>query len=146
MGDDRPPLDIGFKVFKLDSSNLKEWDGIPVGAGYGQQYLDSMRDVIDGIKDDRPPLDVVYELMLKLGIQLTYEIEIKEIKGKTVYSVDGDLLLFCLDRNITAEFIEAAAELAPNKIIVAEMGFADDTAMANAHYILKDLGIEIKLV
>ena len=146
LGDERPPLDVGFKVFKLDSSNLKEWDSIPVAAGYGQQYLDSMRAVIDGIKDDRPPLDVVYELTLKLGVPLATNIEIKDIMGKMVYSVDGDLLLFCLERDITAEFVEAMAKLAPLKIIVAEMGFADDTAMANAHYILRDLGIEIKLV
>jgi len=146
LDNERPPLDVGFKVFKLDSSNLKEWDGIPVSVGNGQLYLNQMRDVIDGIKDDRPPLDVVYELMLKLGVPLTTDIEIKEIMGKAVYSVDGDLLLFCLDRDITAEFVEAMAELAPLKIIVAEMGFADDTAMANAHYILKDLRIEIKLV
>lgn len=146
LGDDRPPLDIGFKVFKLDSSNIKFWDGIPVRVGDGQLYFDKVRNVIDGVKDDRPPLDVVYELMLKLGVPLTVPVEIKEIQGKSVYSVDGDLLLFCLDKNITAEFIEALADLAPAKIIVAEMGFADDTAMANAHYILKDRGIEIKLV
>lgn len=146
LGDDRPPLDVGFKVFKLDSSNIKFWDGIPVRPGNGQMYFDKVRNVIDGIKDDRPPLDVVFELMLKLGVPLTVPVEIKEIQGKSVYSVDGDLLLFCLDKNITAEFIEALADLAPAKIIVAEMGFADDTAMANAHYILKDRGIEIKLV
>lgn len=146
LGEDHPPLDTGFKVFKLDSSNIKFWDGIPVGVGNGQLYFDKIRNVIDGIKHDRPPLDVVYELMLKLGVPLTCEIEEKDILGKTVYSVDSDLLLFCLDKNITAEFIEALADLAPAKIIVAEMGFADDTAMANAHYILRDKGIEIKLV
>ena len=146
IGKEKPPLDTGFKVFKLDSSNLKEWDGIPVGVGNLQTYIRKMRDVIDGVKDGRPPIDVIYELMLKLGITLTTEIVVKDIMGKVVYSVDGDLLLFTLDPDITAEFIEAMAELAPAKIIVAEMGFVDDTAMANAHYTLKDLGIEIKLV
>lgn len=146
LGEEGPPLDVGFKVFKLDSSNIKFWDGIPVGVGNGQLYFDKVRNVIDGVKDDRPALDVVYELMLKLGVPLTTQIEEKDIRGKTVYSVDGDLLLFCLESGITAEFIEALADLAPAKIIVAEMGFADDTAMANAHYILQDKGIEIKLV
>ena len=70
----------------------------------------------------------------------------KRSHGKTVYSVDDDLLLFCLEPDITAEFVEEMAELAPAKIILAEMGFTDDTAMANAHYILQDRGIEIKLV
>lgn len=139
-------IDVGFKVFKLDSSNLKLWDGIPVGVGNGQMYFDKVRNVIDGVKDDRPPLDVVYELMLKLGVPLTCEVMEKDIMGKTVYSADGDLLLFCLEPGITAEFVEAMADLAPAKIILAEMGFADDTAMANAHYILQDKGIEIKLV
>jgi len=143
---DTTNLDVGFKVFKLDSSNLKLWDGIPVGVGNGQQYFDKIRNVIDGVKDDRPAIDVVYELMLKLGVPLTCEVEEKVIMDKTVYSADGDLLLFCLENDITAEFVEAMADLAPAKIIVAEMGFADDTAMANAHYILQDRGIEIKLV
>jgi adenine-specific DNA-methyltransferase len=139
-------LDIGFKVFKLDTSNLKLWDGIPVGVGNGQLYFDKIRNVIEGVKSDRPPLDVVYELMLKLGVPLTCEVAEKELMGKTVYAADGGLLMFCLERNITAEFVEAMAEHAPAKIILAEMGFADDTAMANAHYILRDRGIEIKLV
>lgn len=147
LGEAEKPLpDVGFKVFKLDSSNLKLWDGIPVGVGSGQLYFDKVRNVIDGVKDDRPPLDVVYELMLKLGVPLTCEVVEKEIMKKTVYSVDGDLLLFCLERDITAEFVEAMAELAPAKIILAEMGFTDDTAMANAYYILQDRGIEIKLI
>jgi len=143
---DRSPLDTGFKVFKLDSSNIKFWDGIPVGVDNWQLYLDSMRNVVDSIKDDRSPLDVVYELMLKLGIPLTCEVVVKEILGKTVYSVDGDLLLFCLEPNITTELVEAMVDIAPQKMIFAEMGFVDDTAMANAHYILQDRGIEIKLV
>lgn len=66
--------------------------------------------------------------------------------GKTVYQVDGNLLLFLLDKNNTVHFIEALADLVPIKIIVAEMDFADDTAKANAHYILRDNGIEIQLV
>lgn len=139
-------LDTGFKVFKLDTSNLKLWDGIPVGVGNGQLYFDKVRNVIDGIKEDREAIEVVYELMLKLGVPLTCEVAEKEVMGKTVYSVDGDLLLFCLEHDITAEFVEALADLAPAKIILAEMGFSDDSAMANAHYILQDKGIEIKLV
>jgi len=139
-------LDTGFKVFKLDTSNLKLWDGIPVGVGNGQLYFDKVRNVIDGIKEDREAIEVVYELMLKLGVPLTCEVAEKEVMGKTVYSVDGDLLLFCLGRDITAEFVEALANLAPAKIILAETGFSDDSAMANAHYILQDKGIEIKLV
>ncbi len=147
LGEEEKPLpDVGFKVFKLDSSNLKLWDGIPVGVGNGQLYFEKIRNVIDGVKDDRPALDVVYELMLKLGVPLTCEVIEKEVMGKTVYSVDDDLLLFCLEPDITAEFVEEMAELAPAKIILAEMGFTDDTAMANAHYILQDRGIEIKLV
>ena len=139
-------LDMGFKVFKLDSSNLKLWDGIPTGVGNGEQYFAKIRNVIDGVKDDRPAIDVVYELMLKLGVPITEQIEEKQILDKMVYSVDGDLLLFCLEYGVTAEFVEALADLSPAKIILAEQGFADDTAMANAHYILQDRGIEMKLV
>ena len=63
-----------------------------------------------------------------------------------MYSVDDDLLLFCLEYDIETEFVEALVDLSPAKIILAEQGFADDTEMANTHYILQDRGVEMKLL
>lgn len=140
------PVDIGFKVFKLDSSNLKTWDGTPV-SGDQHELVARINNMVDRVKPDRSDLDMVYEIMLKIGVPLTYSVTPVDINGKTAYSVREDcLLLICLESGITAEMVEKMADYAPAKIILAESGLADDTAMSNAHYILRDRGIELKLV
>ena len=139
-------LDTGFKVFKLDSSNCNTWNGTPV-AGDLLSFTNRLNSMIDRVKPDRTDLDMVYEIMLKMGVPLTYSVAAVNIGGKTAYSVGDDcLLLICLTNGITAELVEQMADYAPAKIILAEHGLADDTAMSNAHYILRDRGIELKLV
>ena len=143
---DSHPLDTGFKVFKLASSNLKTWDSTPV-SGDQHELVARINNMVDRVKPDRSDLDMVYEIMLKIGVPLTYSVTPVDIGGKTAYSVREDcLLLICLENGITAEMVEKMAEYAPAKIILAEHGLRDDTAMSNAHYILRDRGIELKLV
>ena len=145
------PPDTGFKVFKLDTSNLKTWDDTPVDQGDAEQLellLDRMNDMVNTIKTDRSDTDMVYEIMLKMGVPLTYSVNPVEIDGKRAYSIgDDSLLLVCLQEGLTAEIIERMAEdYLPSKMILSEKCFADDTTMANAHYILKERDIELKLV
>lgn len=148
IGEEEKPLpDTGFKVFKLDTSNIKLWDGTPVAEEDIQIMLDRMNDMIDSIKDDRTDMDVVYEVMLKMGVPLTYPVLPLEIDGVKAYSVGEDgLLMICLDAGITTEVIEQLADYAPAKIVIAESCFADVSAMRNAHYVLQDRKIELKLV
>ncbi|MBQ3427771.1 MAG: site-specific DNA-methyltransferase [Clostridia bacterium] len=147
LGDDeKKPLDIGFKVFKLDTSNLKIWDNTPIADTQIDLFYKRMNDMIDSIKDDRTDMDVVYEVMLKMGVPLDVPVTYTEINDKIAYVVGDMLLLICLADNITAEDIEKMADFAPAKIVCAEAGFADDSALSNAHYILKDKEIELKLV
>lgn len=145
--EDKEQLDIGFKVFKLDSSNLKTWDNTPVTAEQLDLLYERMNNMIHRVKLDRSDLDMVCEIMLKLGVPLTYSITAVEINGKTAYSIGDDcLLLICLAEDVQPEDIEQMAEYAPAKLIISRESFVDDTAMANAHYILKDHGVELKLV
>ena len=147
LGDeDKKPLDVGFKVFKLDDSNLKTWDGTPIEDKQVDMFFERLNSMIDTVKDDRTDMDVVYEVMLKMGIPLDVEVQYMEINDKIVYIVGDFLLMICLGKDITAEDIEGMAQYAPAKIICAEAGFADDSALSNAHYILKDRSIELKLV
>ena len=147
LGDEEmKPLDIGFKVFKLDTSNLKIWDNTPIEDTQLDLFYKRMNDMIDSIKDDRTDMDVVYEVMLKMGVPLDIPVTYTEINDKIAYVVGDMLLLICLAENITAEDIEKMADFAPAKIVCAEQGFADDSALSNAHYILKDKEIELKLV
>lgn len=145
--EDKEQLDIGFKVFKLDSSNLKTWDNTPVTAEQLDLLYERMNNMIHRVKSDRSDLDMVCEIMLKLGVPLTYSITAVEINGKIAYSIGDDcLLLICLAPDVQPEDIEQMAEYAPAKLIISRESFVDDTAMANAHYILKDHGVELKLV
>lgn len=149
--ENQTPPDTGFKVFKLDTSNLKTWDTTPVDQDDAQQLellLDRMNDMVDTIKPDRTDSDMVYEIMLKMGVPLDYPVVPIEIGGKRAYSIgEESLLLVCLQGGLTTEIIEQMAEeYLPSKIILSEKCFANDTAMANAHYILKDRQIELKLV
>jgi adenine-specific DNA-methyltransferase len=145
-GEEQKPLDIGFKVFKLDTSNLREWDSTPVPDNDINLFYQRLNDMVDSIKPDRTAMDVVYEVMLKMGIRLDVPVTYMEIKSKVTYVVGDLLLLICFAENLTADDIEAMAEYAPAKMILAEQSFADDTALSNAHYILRDKQIELKLV
>ena len=148
IGDeDKLPLDIGFRVFKLDSSNLKEWNAAPIENDQVELLTDRMNEMTQRVKPDRTDMDMVCEIMLKLGVPLTYAVDKLDIGGKAVYTVgDNSLLLICLAPDVVPEDIEAMADYAPAKVIISRESFADDTAMANAYYILRDRGIELKLV
>lgn len=148
IGEEEKPLpDVGFKVFKLDTSNLKTWDSTPVAEEELQILFDRMNGMIHRVKSDRTDMDMLYEIVLKLGVPLTYSVSQIEVNGKTAYTVGDDcLLLICLADDVQPADVEAMAEYAPAKLIIARDSFKDDTAMANAHYILHDRGIELKLV
>ena len=95
-------------------------------------------------------IDVVYEVMLKLGIPLDYPIQEVEINDKKGYSIgENCLVLVCIDYGkdgITPEDVEKMCEFLPAKIVSSQQAFKDDVSLSNAHYILKDKDIEIKLL
>ena len=143
----KQPLDVGFKVYKLDSSNLKTWDAAPIEDDDLLTLYNRMNGMIHRVKPGRTDLDMVYEIMLKLGVPLTYSVQKIDLNGKSAYTVGEDcLLLICLAENVQPEDVEMMAEYAPAKIIISRDSFADDTAMSNAYYILRDKQIELKLV
>ena len=148
IGDsEKKPLDVGFRVFKLDSSNLQTWDSTPVDEINMDDLLDRMNTMVNRVKPDRSDMDMVCEIMLKLGVPLTSTIDKVTVNGKSAYIVKGDsLLLVCLAADISPEDVEAMADYTPAKVVISRDSFANDTAMANAHYILRDKGIELKLV
>ena len=144
---DNPHLDVGFRVFKLDTSNLKTWDATPIEDEQLDLLYQRMNSMIHRVKPERTDLDMIYEIMLKLGVPLTYSVTPFSINNKTVYGVGDDcLLLVCLADDVQPEDVEQMTEYAPAKIIISRDSFADDTAMANAYYILRDHKIEMKLV
>ena len=142
--------DTGFRVFKLDSSNLKTWDAAPIDPQAGDmigELANRMNAMIHRVKPDRSDLDMVFEVMLKLGVPLDFPVTEVSVNGKTAYSVGEDcLLLVCLALDIQPGDVEQMAAYAPAKAVISRDSFADDTAMANAWYILRDRGVDLKLV
>jgi adenine-specific DNA-methyltransferase len=135
-------LDIGFKVLKLDTSNLKKWN--PDYENIEESLLDSIENYVDG----RSELDVVYEIMLKYGIDLTLPLEEYEVGGKKIYSIGYGALMICLDREITTDVANEIVRLKENlkpevmRVVFKDNGFKDDSAKTNTKEILRNAGIE----
>jgi len=135
-------LDLGFRVFKLDASNIKPWD-----ADFDNLET-ALFDSVENIKPDRSEADVLYELLLKYGLDLAVPIEEREIAGKTAYIIGAGALIVCLAKDINLDVVEGIAalkeELAPEvmRVVFKDSGFADDVVKTNAVQILRQAGIE----
>jgi len=134
-------LDIGFKVFKLDSSNIKKWQ--PDADNINM----SLSDFIDNYVEGRTEQDVVYEILLKMGLELTVPVEEYEFSGKKVYSAGFGALMICTDDDITADvskgMIELHQKLRPEvwKVVFKDNGFATDSVKTNVRENLKTAGL-----
>ncbi len=119
-------LDIGFRVLKLDSSNMKDVYYRP--EDYNQSLLDMLE---DNIKEDRTPIDLLFQVMLDLGKQLSAKIEEKEIAGKHVFVVDGNDLIACFDKDITDEVVKTIAQMKPLYAVFRDCSMANDSVGTN---------------
>lgn len=130
-------VDTGFKVFKLDSSNIKKWN-----PNY-DELEQSLDDILENFVPNRTEEDVVYEIMLKYGIDLTYPVEERVINDKKVFSIGFGALIICLDNDITLDvvngIVELKGELEPEicRVVFKDNGFATDSVKTNAVQILK---------
>jgi adenine-specific DNA-methyltransferase len=138
--------DIGFRVFRLASSNIRAWDPDP--ADVESSLLKNAEHLVEG----RNEQDVLYELLLKLGLDLCVPIETQTLAGKVVHSIGGGALIACLADGLTKDVIEPLSsgivawrkELAPavdTRIVFKDSGFADDIAKTNMAAILNQNGI-----
>lgn len=146
---DENPLfagDLGFRVFKLDSSNIRAWE--PRRDELEQTLLESE----EHIKSGRTEQDVLYELLLKLGLELTVPIETHTIAGKAVHSVGGGVLMVCLAEQVATADVEPLAlgivawheELEPAgevNLVFRDSAFVDDVAKSNLTAILEQHGL-----
>lgn len=140
-GDKASDLDIGFKVFKLDSSNLQKWNPQP------DDIMQTLQQATDNFLPDRTEQDVLYEIMLKMGLDLTCQIEEEQAAGETVYIIGGGALMICLGQNITTEVAEAIVKLHQEyeselwQVVFRDTGFASDRDKTNIKEILKSAGL-----
>ncbi len=139
-------VDVGFRVLKLDTSNIHTWE--PDQENLDQTLLES----VDHIKQDRTEKDILYELLLKLGLDLCVPVETQTVVGKAVRSIGAGTLIACLDENIAREDVEPLAlgvaewhaELAPvgdSTVVFRDSAFEDDVAKTNLAAILEQHGL-----
>lgn len=135
-------LDLGFKVFKLDSSNIKKWN--PDTKDLEKSLFDQVNNFIEGRTED----DVLYEIILKCGLDLTVPVEELNIHGKKVYSVGMGALIVCLDNDITLEVANEIAKLDTVfedkqnvTVVFKDNGFKDDSVKTNIKETIRGYGI-----
>lgn len=139
--EDTSPV-YGYKFLKLDHTNIQPWDE------ESDNLEDILRQSIESIKPDRTAEDVLYEILLKYGIELTVPVETEIVNGRKVFVVGAGALIVCLEDDITSELVEGIAklkdELDPEttQVVFKDAGFADSNVKTNAIQILKQAGID----
>ncbi|MBC8953079.1 type III restriction-modification system EcoP15I subunit M [Xenorhabdus sp. PB62.4] len=132
----------GFKIFKLDETNIRSWD-------VNFDNLEpALKLALKSIKDDRSVEDILYEILLKYGIELTTRVEEATVEGKKIFIVGTGALIVCLDDGITEQVVEGIAKLKEKlnpentQVVFKDQGFADSVVKTNAIQILKQYGID----
>lgn len=125
-------LDTGFRVLKLDSSNMQDVFYNP--SAMTQSLLDA---TVDNVKPDRTPLDLLFQVMLELGKPLSAKIEEREVDGKKYYAVDGNDLIACFDDDLGNEVITAIAKQKPLYAVFKDKSFATDSVGINNEQLFK---------
>lgn len=134
--------DIGFKVFKLDSSNIRKWN--PDTKDLERTLLDQVDNFVEGRKEE----DALYEIILKNGLPLTVPVEELNVKGKKVYSIGMGAMIVCLDNNITLDIADEIAKISTEfedkgmvTVVFKDNGFENDSVKTNIKESLRGYGI-----
>ena len=133
-------IDYGFRVYKLDESNMQDVYYRP--QEYNQTQLDAFA---DNVKPDRTADDLLAQVMLDWGLPLSLKIEQASINGKQVLKVAENSLFACFDNGIDEDFAKEIAKEAPLRIVFKDSGFKDDTAKTNVKQLLKQLSPETEM-
>ena len=125
-------LDIGFRVLKLDSSNMKDVFYSPKETEQLELFT-----LVDNVKDDRTSDDLLFQVMLELGATLDSKIEESMVDGKTIYNVGDGYLVACFDQEVTDEVVKTIAKMQPMYAVLRDTSMADDATATNFEQIFK---------
>lgn len=136
-------IDYGFRVFRVDSSNMKDVYYTPDKLGQG-----NIEDLASNIKEDRTGEDLLIQVMLELGLELSLPMETKQIEGKAVHYVAGNSLIACFDEDVPESVIKQIAKDNPLRVVFRDSSFKDDSARINVEELFKMLspGTEIQVL
>ena len=125
-------LDVGFRVLKIDGSNMKEVFYTPDAVSQ-----DLLSDQVNNIREDRTPEDLLFQVLLDWGVDLALPITHETIAGKAVYFVDGNALAACFEAGVSEEFVKLLAKREPLRAVFRDAGFASDSVKINVEQIFK---------
>jgi adenine-specific DNA-methyltransferase len=136
-------LDTGFRVLKVDSSNMEDTYYNP-----DNTQQSNLLDLASNIKDSRTEEDLLFQVLLDWGVDLTLKIERKDIAGKSVYFVDDDTLAACFEENINEDFVKELAKTQPLRVVFKDSSFASDDVKINIEQIFKHTSVhtDIKVI
>ena len=138
-------LDIGFKVFKLDSSNIKKWN---MTSGEVEELSLELEGAVNHIVEGRSEIDVVYEIMIKMGLDISYYIEERDVNGTKIYVIGGGALMICLasdvDIDVAKGIVDLYEEYEPEvwQVVFGDMCFKDDMTKTNIKETLRHGGLD----
>ncbi|WP_298171522.1 site-specific DNA-methyltransferase [Novosphingobium sp.] len=135
--------DVGFRVLKIDSSNMTNVFYRP-----DELRQDELFGQVDSVKPDRTGEDLLFQVLIDWGVELTLPINREALHGKTVYSVDGNALIACFDTGVTDELVKEIAARAPLRAVFRDTSFARDADRINAEQLFRQLspGTELKAI
>lgn len=125
-------LDLGFRVLKIDTSNMKEVYYTPDAV-----TQEALPGLVDNIRADRTPEDLLFQVLLDWGVDLALPIGQQTIAGKTVFFVDGNALAACFDTGIDEDFVKQLAAYKPLRVVFRDAGFAGDSVKINVEQLFK---------
>jgi len=136
-------IDVGLRVLKIDSSNMKEVFYTPDA---GSQ--DPLSDQVNNIREDRTAEGLLFQVLLDWGVDLALPITQETIADKTVYFVDGNALAACFDEGVSEDFVKLLAKREPLRVVFRDAGFATDSVKINVEQIFKLMspGTEVKTI
>ena len=125
-------LDTGFRVLKLDSSNMKEVYYTPAKIVQGELF-----EQVDNVKSDRTAEDLLFQVMLELGATLDSKIQTEVVAGKTIYNVADGYLVACFDKDVTDEVVTTIAKMHPLYAVLRDTSMANDSTATNFEQLFK---------
>jgi adenine-specific DNA-methyltransferase len=136
-------LDVGYRTLIVDTSNMRDVFYAPDALG-----KDDLFSHVDNIKDDRTSEDLLFQVLLDWGVDLSLPIQMEDIEGKAVYYVDQNVLAACFDTCITEELVKKIASRKPLRVVFRDSGFGNDSVKINVEQIFKLMspGTEVKSI
>ncbi len=136
-------LDFGFRVLKVDTSNMQDVYYRP-----DQIEQKDLLAAVDNIKPDRTPEDLLFQVLVDWGVDLTLPIKRETIQGKTVFFVDGNALVACFETGVTEELVKELASREPLRVVFRDNGFVSDAVKINVEQVFRQVspGTDIKAI